>query len=705
MTRAQELPRLDASFSPPPQKMLQAFLQKIADEQLAARRTRIEAITTPEQVRARQKEIRRILLDSIGGLPPERTPLKLRRTGSLDRGDYRVDKIIYESQPGFYITANLYVPQTGASRYPAVLHPLGHSLTGKSRAFYQTISIGLVRQGFVVLTYDPIGQGERRIFFDGQIEDSLVGGATSEHQMVGVQSLPAGESVARYRIWDGMRSIDLLESLPEVDPDRMGIAGCSGGGTLTAYIATLDDRLKVAVPACYMSAWEEQLPGTGPQDAEQQFFDQLKLGLSHGDFAIAFAPKPYLICSTTEDFFPLEGARRTFEEARRLYRLMNAGDKIAWFVGPGGHGMPKQSREALYSWMKRWLQNEEGPASEGEIVLEYEEDLHATDTGQVGTSLGGETASTLNIRRARTIQPQRPALHEPGAVEKWRDSVRDELRSALRLEAATFALNLRKLETVRRTGYHVEQLVYDGGGRYVPAYLCRPSGPQKQRGALLYVDQRGKAAALAEDGDAAVLARAGYAVLTIDLSGLGETRSDWGGYSDNWFGPDKIIWLALMVGRPLAGLRVEDILRGIDLLASEGLLRNGVTGFGKGLAGAHVLFAAALDERIHSVLLEDSLVSYRAAAEAPIHRRLFEILLPGVLSKFDLPDIAAAVAPRPLSLVNAVSPMQQRLLLRAAEKEWEPARHAYEALGAGDQLRIGLRREGSFVTDAYPELH
>jgi dienelactone hydrolase len=155
-----------------------------------------------------------------------------------------------------------------------------------------------------------------------------VGGATVEHQVVRLQNVLAGESIARYMVWDGMRGIDLLESRPEVDRTRIGVAGCSGGGTLTAYLAAIDPRIQAAAPACYITAWEEQLPGTGPQDAEQQFPDQLREGLDHADFATAFAPKPYLIVSTEEDFFPLAGARRAFEETRRLYGLFGAGEKM-----------------------------------------------------------------------------------------------------------------------------------------------------------------------------------------------------------------------------------------------------------------------------------------------------------------------------------------------------------------------------------------
>ena len=590
---------------------LREYLTDIADRQLAERREVIRGLHTPEDVRRRQAEAREKILRMMGGLPEESVPLNMRRTGVLERGDYRVEKIVYESLPDFFVTANLYIPTTGSGPYPAVLQPLGHSQTAKARGLYQSLSIGLAKYGFVVLSYDPVGQGERTIFYDEHLESSLVGSSTQEHQMVGVQSLLAGESFARYRVWDGMRGIDLLQSLPEVDGTRIGVAGCSGGGTLTAYIAALDDRVTVAAPACYMSAWEEQLGGTGPQDAEQQFPDQLKDGIGHADFAIAFAPKPYLICNTTDDFFPVEGGERTFEEAQRIYGILGAEDKIGRFVGPGPHGMRPDTRGAIYAWMKRWLKGETGDAPEPDFPIEYDEDLYVTETGQVATSLGGETASTWNIKRCAEIQAARPRADLRGAVMKL-----------TRYKPFTGALNARTESKEQGDGYRIETLRYDAEpGRQTPATLCVPDAGRANKKTVLYTGERAS--------DAAALCSGGYTVLAIDLAGTGETASDWGSYSEGWFGSDKVSWLALMVGRPLVGLRMADIVRGLDLLAQRNLLADGkASGVAKGTAGVSLLHAAAVDARLSRLVLENPLVSYRAIAETPIHRQIFDVVLP-----------------------------------------------------------------------------
>jgi dienelactone hydrolase len=682
--------------TPPAGRMLREYLTRTALEQLAARRQAVAQITSRAALEPRRKQFRGDLLRMIGGLPAARTPLNVRITGTLDRSDYRVEKLIFDSQPGVFVTANLYVPKTGNPPYPAVLHSTGHSVSAKARAFYQTLSLGLVKNGFVVLTYDPLGQGERREFYDAVLQDSKVGGTTSEHEMIGIQSLLAGESVARYMIWDGMRGIDLLQSRPEVNRDRIGATGCSGGGTLTTYLAALDERIRVAAPACYISSWEDQLGAdTGPQDAEQQFPDLLKHGYDHADFVAAFAPKPYLICSTDQDFFPLEGARKTYEEAKRIYTLFDAADRIDWFHEPGGHGMPTATREAIYGWMSHWLKDgPRGPAKEPAFETEYEQDLLCTPTGQLATSLGGETLSALNLARFRDLAPARPV----------RD-LRQTVIATTRYDPSRFPPEPRNRGVESRSGYRLEKLLYHTGpGRTVPALLAVPEAADDRRKTLLYTSDRSAVDAFAPGGDLDELSRLGYTVLAIDTAGRGETASTWRSFSDGWFSKsEKEAWLALMTGRTLVGVRVDDIVRGLDLLAERGLLHGGTAvGFGKGLAAVDLLHAATIDARFSALALEDMLVSYRSVARSPIHRQLLDVVVPGVLSRYDLPDLVAADTRRPVWILNAKSPTGSILRREDAAAAYEYAVKAFA--GTPERVRIGLRRESEAVLRAYPEL-
>jgi dienelactone hydrolase len=601
------------------------WLEGIAQQQLAQRRQAVAQLKTPEEIRAYGQTVREKLLRWIGGLPATRTLLNVRRNGVITHSDYRVEKILFEAQPNFFVTANLYVPTNRPGPFPAVLQPTGHSLTAKARELYQSLSIGLAKYGFVVLTYDPLGQGERRIFFDRDLGDSKVGGTTAEHQMVGIQSLLGGESLARTMIWDGMRALDVLQSLPEVDPQRLGVAGCSGGGTLTAYLMALDPRVRAAAPACYISSWQEQLSGTGPQDAEQQFPDQLRDGFDHGDFLIAAAPKPVLIASTTEDFFPLAGAQRTYEEAKAIYNRFGAEDKIAWFTAPGGHGMRADTRGAIYAWMRKWLQQTPGPAPEPRFAVELEESLQVTPTGLVE----GETASTLSRRRLAAIRPV------PGNLPQ-------QVRAITRYQAYTGPLSVQPIAG-ERFSYEAEP------GRRVPATLLRPATPN---GSVVLV--------AADMAAARQFVTAGYTVLAIDVALTGETAHRAGSYSNDWFPQDKTIWLALMVGRTVTGLRMADVVRGLDVLREQGVASpNGVIGFARGNAGVAMLHAAVLDPRLRQLVLEDLPPTYRTLAETPIQRQIFDVVLPEVLRNYDLPDLAAAVAPRRVVLGRTAPPRNE----------------------------------------------
>ncbi|MGH9939176.1 MAG: alpha/beta hydrolase family protein, partial [Blastocatellia bacterium] len=363
-----------------PRRVLPDSLNKIALQLLAEREQRVAQISSREEIVRRQRFIREKILQAIGGLP-ERTPLNAKVTGTLKRNGYRIEKIIFESQPAFYVTANLYLPETGRAPYPGILMPLGHENGGKAHDAWQRLAITFAKNGFAILLYEPISQGERVQLYDPDLGESKVRQATSEHTLAGAQCLLLGHSFARHVIWDGMRALDYLVSRPEVDSSRIGCTGNSGGGTLTAYLSALDDRIKTAAPSCYLTNWRSLLETIGPQDAEQNLPPFLSEGLDQADFVIAFAPKPYLILSAARDFFPIAGTRQTFRETKRLYGLMGAEEKLNMVEADDGHGYTRPRRLAAYRWMNRWLKGVDAPIDEPEIEIESEEDLRCAQAG------------------------------------------------------------------------------------------------------------------------------------------------------------------------------------------------------------------------------------------------------------------------------------------------------------------------------------
>lgn len=649
-------------------KMLPARLMAEANERLRERAAAVAGLTTPEAVAARRKLVRATVLESIGGLPG-RTPLNPRITGTLERPDYRIEKIIFESQPGFFVTANLYLPKSGTPPYPAILYPLGHERGGKSNPTWQQMLGSLARRGYVALAWDPLGQAERKQFYDADWNDSKFFASTVEHTELGAQCMLIGDALARYTIWDGIRALDYLLSRPEVDANNVGVTGNSGGGTHTTYLSTLDDRFKAAAPSCYITSWRVLLDALGPQDAEQVFPGWLKNDMDFPDFIYSFAPKPFLVLSAIRDFFPIGGVRETFAEAHRVYEALGSGDKLQKFEADDGHGYSKPRRQAAYRWFAHWLKSQDDDGSEQDVPIARPEELWATATGQVSTSVHGTDVFSINLKRYEAVKAQRPAFSP------------DKVRAVVGFNPAKGNLNIKTYGTADRGAYRIEKLTYESEpGILIPALLYVPSGHAGRLPAFVYADGAGKKAS-AEAAER--LARGGSVVLSLDLRGMGETRPalDSHDYFTRYFGDHDSAETAILLGRTLVGMRAADIARGIDVLeARPEVDAANISGVGKGAAAVAMLHAAALDRRIRRVRLENMLVSYDAIVTHRIHREMFEQIVPSALKYYDLPDLARSMAPREVTIIDAVNPLGQ--VLPAAE-----VRAAY----GGGRIQVGHR--------------
>ncbi|UCD51735.1 MAG: prolyl oligopeptidase family serine peptidase, partial [Phycisphaerales bacterium] len=214
-----------------------------ADQRRAALNTRRDA---EAYVRAVQDKIQQSFSPW-----PEKTPLKPRVTGVVERDQYRIEKIIFESRPNFLVTANLYIPKGRDFPLPGVVGTCGHSSNGKASEFYQGFSQGLARQGYVVLIYDPISQGERLQYVNDQLKSEIDVGV-GEHLYAGNQQFLVGEFIGTWRAWDGIRALDYLLTREEVDPKQIGVTGNSGGGTMTTWLCGVEQRWAMAAPSCFV---------------------------------------------------------------------------------------------------------------------------------------------------------------------------------------------------------------------------------------------------------------------------------------------------------------------------------------------------------------------------------------------------------------------------------------------------------------------
>lgn len=590
---------------------VETYLTALATSQWKERTARIAALRTPGDVRQRQEFIRKWLKEAIGGFP-EKTPLNPKITGKLERDGYRVEKLTYESLPKFVVTANLYVPTSGPGPFPAVLGVAGHSATGKSIATYQHVWISLAKLGFVVLAFDPAGQGERLEYWDPQIKKSAVGGGTTEHIMAGLQCLLTGTNFARYEAWDGIRGVDYLLTRPEVDPERIGVAGNSGGGTQAAYLAVLEPRLAATVTSCYITSWEALWTDREPQDSEQVFPNFLRDGLDFGDFLIAFAPKPIMMTTAIKDFFPIRGARATFAEADKVFTVADAPGRAGYFEYDDPHGWSQPRREAAYRWLMKWFRNQETDGKEPEHKTEEEADLNVTPTGQVHDTPGLETVQSLNARLAEQQHAKRAALQANPS----------RLREIIRQRLAVLGWS----GTVRSAG---EGRIETEPGIEIAARL-RPGSKQS---VVIWIDS----ATAPDPGEEGVFA--------IDPRGFGETalKSGMRGYNPEYSRAMR----AILVGKTMLGMQVFDTLRAFEYLKKQpGVDARHIRIAGRGNAGVVAQIAAALEPDVAGVESQGAPASWLGIAQSKTHYGDTNLIVPGVLQDFDLPDLRKLIAPR-----------------------------------------------------------
>lgn len=661
---------------------LYKYLDDIAARDEVERRDVIAKITTREQAIARQYEVRARLLALMGG-NFEKTPLNAKVLGNTQLDGFRIEKVLYESQPKFYVTALLYLPDNHPAKLPAIVMAPGHAASGKAGDF--ALAATFARNGFAVLSYDPIGQGERLQYPDpNKPGATLAKAATGEHGEASLQPMLIGETFAKYEVWDAMRGVDYLASLPEVDARRIGALGCSGGGTVTALTSALDTRIAATGTACYITSFDALLPALGPQDAEQSTPRFISSGLGFPDWVELDAPRAYAVLSTYSDMFPFAGARDSVIEARRFYALFDPASagtsvdgaapsipptptapalnadttnqvspnaKLQWITGPGGHGALQPVMGYIVSFFLRNLQPGadadhpfvpagNGPRAGMALIANIPKDaFQATTTGQVATSFPGcATVFTLNKKRAAHIVPaHRPLI----AFAALGTMIRDATGAAAKPGATQFEADLLSAKS--------GPLAFPSeGGLDLEADLAVPSDAGRHPAVLLVVPNSIHGTdpiARANQAKFDALAAQGNLVLTITPRPSPPGTDD---MKAPVLGPFYLLSLrADLVGRTLMGLRTDDVIRGIDYLSSRADVDPArISAQASGHMGLVLLHAGGLDRRIRHIEVDHVLTSYRGLLDAPLPTGAPEDVIPDVLLHYDIPDLERALKPR-----------------------------------------------------------
>jgi pimeloyl-ACP methyl ester carboxylesterase len=631
-------------------RCLPAYLSSLARDAVERRNAALAKLTSATAIETRQKWARDTLWRLAGGTL-ERTPLNARVTGSFERDAYRVEKLIYESRPSLFVSANLYVPKRGSGPFPAVLFQSGHAWEAKAYPSYQRCCQGLVQLGFVVLAFDPMGQGERINYPDASGTQSKLSSCDEEHTVPGKQLLLFGDSATRFQLWDAIRSLDYLTSRPEVDQKRVASMGHSGGATLTMLLAAADDRLAAA--AVCMGNTENVaavpfLPPGATDDAEQDFVDSGPAGFDRWDLFYPFAPKPMLIWPSDRDFYATyspEYVRNGWEEyqkLKRVYETLGRPEHLGWADTPLPHALAYDSRLLVYNWFTRWLKSDAGKVQEEpRVEPEPVQRLWATESGSVGRLLKSVTPFMLN--KSRQVR-RNPVALEP----------------LLKTRRPAAGMAAKRIGQVQSRNVRVDVLEIPSAPEVLlPAYLLIPDKVPKSKPVLLVLDEAECDRLWFDPEVDRTLPEDSPIVCAADVRGIGALVPEFSpgaaGYAAWHEKEENYAWGSLILGRPLIGQRVTDIL------AVAASLRTYPETAGRPIHIAAfrkltvpALFAAALDPEITSIYLAGGLVSFQNLIDTEMYSYPFANFIPGLLNHTDLPEIAATVAPRRITLAGCI---------------------------------------------------
>ena len=569
---------------------------------------------------------------SIVGELPERGDLRAQVTGSVQGDGFHVEKIVFQSAQGRYVTAHLYLPDNISRRIPACIEMCGHGLNGKGNG--SMLACRMAVNGIAVMVVDPLSQGERLQLHDAQGKP-LTRGVTTEHTLIDVPYLLLGSSLAAQEYFDNSRAIDYLLTRSEIDPDRIGAYGFSGGGTQCAYLAALDERVQCACVALFFSSRERTLELIGPSDGCQQMPNEGAQRIEIADMALMMAPKPFIVLDGKYDFVDHWGALRGFDELQRAYTTLGCPERVRQYYAEDGHGAPLDVQQEMVGWFRRWLAEDQSPLVD--VAPWQGKEMNCTKSGQVNLEYpDAQSVSDMALAQMQQYADNRKAFLQKDAADVQATLCRYlgiTLPSQPIEMVPTGKADLRDITELR---FQINR----EGEMPVPCIVRIPDAATDHSKIQIHLCEQGKAWYLNET-DRRDAVSDGTIIIAADLRGIGETSDP---YDLNllkyWNRDYRLSATALHIGRPLMGQRVTDLITLLDFCSQHPQLKDRkIEVVADGVCGPVVTHAALLDSRISSATLTRTLRTWRTYLENPIQHDMLGNVLPGVLRDYDLPDL------------------------------------------------------------------
>ncbi|MGD0774309.1 MAG: acetylxylan esterase [Candidatus Solibacter sp.] len=565
--------------------------------------------------------------------------LKVTQKGRMEGDDYWIEKINFESYPGMFVPAIVYVPKKVQGRAPAIVSISGHSYCeSKAEAEVQARNCNLVKRGFVVISYDYFGcfeRGGEPCKPGGQFR---VSGRSAGWDHLNSVFSYTGRTPAGVEVLDGIRAVDYLYSRPDVDRSRIAFTGGSGGGHSTYWVSALDERITLSVPVSTTGSMAYWIKVDRPWDWHQRPIG-LRAFAGMGTLLAFIAPRPLLVINGRPELasFALPGAMDSFNYARAIYRLYGKEDHAAFQESVTGHGYQPDKRVLLYGWLQRWFFGGRMPHGTEDLPFH----LETRDNLTVGLPPDSLTVPALYRRWIAEIPSDVPLPADADEARKFQGQKRRALDLLLCRTPAP-----RSPRVVYRDGddlvsgvYKADRLQFEvAPDLLIPGLFVRKQGPAKYKTIVVLGKNLGTSL------EARGLIEQGYALMLLDVRGTGEM--DWGGSrTSKW---------ASFVGRPPIGMWTQDISQVITYLLSRPDVEK-VAMVGYNLLGKTALYAAALDERVAAVAVTTDTLSYRQEATSGLEHVYADV--PHILTWGDMPQLAALVAPRPLAIFSAGLPV------------------------------------------------
>ena len=593
------------------------------------------------------------------GLVPihESSPLNAEIFGKIEREDYTIEKVYFEPFPGFFTTGNLYRPLGKRGPFPGIVSPHGHWGRGRleniERGSIPGRCINFAKQGYVIFAYDMLGHNDS--------------GKQIEHGYGGAHEGLWGLSAMGLQLQNSISSIDFLESLPDVDNERIGCTGASGGGTQAFILTAVDERIKVSAPVNMISATMQG--GCICENAPN-----LRLDISNIEIGALMAPRPLLLVSATGDW-TVKTPTVEYPAIRSIYAHFDAADKVHQVQVDAEHNYNKESREAVYAWFAKWFLGAEDTSSFKEVEFQVEPDdallVFSKREIPVHAMKQVEVLPSWVNRSQQAIEKWKPA--DGAELQRLREEMGSGLQHALGLHIPKSTdVTLAEPEGAFPTTYHTNlsarHLVIgrEGIGDAIPAILFSPEPQVGHDPVTLIVHPEGKKKLInLETGEPSslitALLGADQKVLLIDVFGTGEHGNYERSEDSNFF---------TTYNRTTAALRVQDIVTALQCFTNRGDVSE-VNLIGIGEAGLWSLLAAGFTN-VKNVVVDAA--EYASNSDAAF---LETLPIPSIRRVGDFRTAGTLIAPRPLIIHNTSD---------AFDAAW--IAEVYGNIGAGQHLLV-----------------